>query len=78
MLAVIGELPGFVAVKEEIFPVPLAARPMLALLLVQLYEVAVPVKLIAVVVSLLHTVWLPGSFTVGMGLIVIVAAFDGA
>jgi hypothetical protein len=36
MVAVTGAVPVFVAVKEVIFPVPLAARPILVVLFVQL------------------------------------------
>jgi hypothetical protein len=35
MVAVIGAVPGFVAVNEGTFPDPLAARPMAVLLFVQ-------------------------------------------
>jgi hypothetical protein len=35
MVAVIGEVPLFTALKEDIFPVPLAARPILVVLFVQ-------------------------------------------
>jgi hypothetical protein len=36
MVAVTSAVPVFVAVKDAIFPVPLAARPILAVLFVQL------------------------------------------
>jgi hypothetical protein len=56
MVAVTAVEPAFVAVKAAILPVPLAARPIDVLLLVQVYDVApVPEKLIAVVEVLLHT-----------------------
>ena len=35
IVAVIGEVPVLVAVKEGTFPVPLAAKPIVVLLLVQ-------------------------------------------
>ena len=41
IVAVIGALVLLVAVNEEILPVPLAARPIAVLLLVQLYTVLV-------------------------------------
>jgi hypothetical protein len=63
-----------VAVKLAILPVPLAARPMVVLLLVQLYTVPAtePVKFTAAVAVLLHTTWLPTALTVGTGFTVIV------
>jgi hypothetical protein len=74
IVAVIGNAVLFVAVKLEILPVPLAARPILVLLFVQLYVVpaTAPVKVTAVVVAPLHNVWLATAFTVGVGLTVIV------
>jgi len=47
----------FIAVKDAILPVPDAARPILVLLLVQLYTVpaALPVKVTAAVGCPLHT-----------------------
>jgi len=57
IVAVTGVLPLLTAVNEAIFPVPLAARPMLVVLFVQLYVVTlVPVKLIGAVLPPLHTV----------------------
>ena len=49
MFAVTGALVLFTALKLAILPVPLAAKPMLERSLVQVYEVAVPVKLMAAV-----------------------------
>jgi hypothetical protein len=48
MVAVIGAVPGFVAVNEGTFPDPLAARPMAVLLFVQVNVVPAtgPVKLV--------------------------------
>ncbi len=70
MVDVTGEVPALVAVNEPMLPVPLAARPMEVLLLVQLYVVpaTAPVKLTAAVAAPAHKVWLPTGFTVGMGL----------
>ena len=73
MVAITGEEPLLVAVNEAILPVPLAARPMVALSFVQLYEVAVPVKFTAVVGAPSQTVWSVGSATVGVGFTVTVA-----
>ena len=66
-----------VAVNAAIFPLPDAARPIDVLLFVQLNGAPVPVKLMAVVVALLHTVWLPGLLTVPPGLTVIVRVDTG-
>ncbi len=54
MVAVTGAVPALIAVKLAILPVPAAARPIVALLLVQLYTVPAtkPVKLIAAVAVL--------------------------
>ena len=62
------------AANEAILPVPLAARPMDGVLLVQLYTVpaVAPVKLIAVVEAPLQTTWLVTVFTVGTGFTVMV------
>ena len=74
MVAVIGALVVLVAAKEAMLPVPLAARPIAVLLLVQLYTVPVtaPLKVTAVVLAPLHTTSLDTAFTVGVGLTVIV------
>jgi hypothetical protein len=74
IVAVTGAVPVLVAVNAAILPVPLAARPMLVLLFVQLNVVpaTAPVKVMAVVVAPLHNVWLATAFTVGVGLTVIV------
>ena len=76
MVAVTGALPGLVALKERISPVPDAAKPILVLLLVQL-KVAIPppagvVKLILAVGAPLHTTWLATGLMIGGGLTVIV------
>ena len=74
IVAVTGAVVVFTAVKEGILPVPLAARPIEVVLLVQLYTVPVtaPVKLIAVVAVPLHNDWLATVFTVGIGFTVMV------
>lgn len=58
MVANVAALVALVATNDAIFPLPLAARPILVLLLVQSYvEVGLePLKLIAVVGAPLHTV----------------------
>ena len=54
------------------FPEPLAPRPIAVLVFVQLkVDPAVPVKL-TVTGAPLHTIWLPGLFTVAVGLTVMV------
>lgn len=56
MVAVTGTAPRFVAMNDAILPLPLAANPIDAVLLVQLYTVPVtaPVKFTAVVADPLH------------------------
>ena len=63
-----------VAVKLAILPVPAVARPIVVLLLVQLYTVpaTAPVKFTAAVAVLLHTTCGNTAFTVGIGFTVIV------
>ena len=61
-----------VAVKAAILPVPLAPIPIAVLLLAQLYEVPLPLKVMAVVFALLHTVWLATAVTVGVAFTVTV------
>ena len=56
MVAVTALAPALMAVKAAILPVPLAAKPMLGVLFVQLYVVPVPLNVIAVVVALLQTI----------------------
>jgi hypothetical protein len=63
MIAVTAVAVAFKAVNAAILPVPLAARPMEAVLLTQLKVVAVPVKFMAVVAVLLHTAWFATGFT---------------
>ena len=64
----------FVAVKAEIFPVPLAAKPTAVFELVQLKVVPAtfPVNAIAFVVAPAQTTSFCGCVTVGVGLTVIV------
>ena len=63
-----------VAVKAGMLPVPLAARPMAVLLLVQVKVAPAGelTKLDAGTVALTHTVWLGGVVMVGVGLIMYV------
>lgn len=63
-----------VAVKLAILPVPLAARPIVVLLFVQLYTVpaTAPVKVTAVVALPLHNTCGSTALTVGIGFTVIV------
>ncbi len=72
MVAVTGEVPGFVAVKEGRFPVPEAARPILILLFVQAYVVVPPVftvvNVTADVAEPLHTNISAGLLTCPAGL----------
>lgn len=77
MVATVGMVPVLLAVNETISPVPLAAKPMEVLSFAQLYVVPLtaPVKAIAEVEALAHTVWLDTVFTVGIGLTVIVNVF---
>ena len=73
IVAVTAELPVLIAVNDAIpRPAPLAARPMLVVLLVhgKIVPVTAPVNVIAVVAEPLHTDWLLTAFTVGVGLIV--------
>ena len=58
MVAVTATAPALVATKLPIFPLPDAASPIDAVLLVQLYVVPVtaPVKVMAVVEAPLHKV----------------------
>ena len=69
-----GAVPVFEAVKEGVFPVPLAARPILALLFVQLKVVpaVVLVKLDAETVPPVQIAVLAGTVTAGLGFTVMV------
>jgi hypothetical protein len=79
IVAVTGALVVLVAVKLGMLPVPDAARPILGVLFVQLNTVPATglVKVTAVVLVPLHTVWLAGVFTLGVGLTVSVAIIAG-
>lgn len=74
-VATTGLAVALVAVNDAISPVPLAANPMDGSELVQLKTVpgTEPVKLTAAVAVLLHTAWLAGWATSGVGLTVTVA-----
>ena len=73
IVAVTAAFVPLVAVKEGIVAlVPLAANPMLIVLLVQLYAVAIPLKVTNAVADTLHTTWLEGTATTGVGLTVMV------
>ena len=65
----IATVPGFVAVKDAIFPLPLVASPMEVLLFVQANVVPAVelVKVTAVVASLLQTVSSGIGSTIGGG-----------
>ena len=71
ILAVTALAPTLTAVNAAILPVPLAAKPMLGVLFVQLYVVPVPLNVITVVLVLLQTVWSTPAFEVGKALLVI-------
>ena len=76
IVAVTGDVPLFTALKEAIFPSPLAARPIAGVLFVHEYVVVPPVRFVpkvtAVVGAPLHTSWSAGSLTCAVGLTVIV------
>src|ERR1700733_3722218 len=63
-VAVTGLPPVFTALKAAILPVPLAAKPMDGVLLVQL-NAPVPEKFTAAVEAPFKTVWFDTVFTVG-------------
>ena len=71
-------MPPFVAVNDDISPVPFAARPIEGVLFTQLYTVpgTDPEKVMAAVEVLLHTTWLETAFTVAVGFTVIVKVFE--
>jgi hypothetical protein len=79
IVAVTGALVVLTAVNTGILPVPVAAKPILGVLLVQLKVVpaTVPVKVTADVAPPLHITWLTGWFTDGVGYIVSIAIIDG-
>jgi hypothetical protein len=60
IVAITGLVPVLTAVKAKISPVPLPPSPIDVVLLFQLYDVPVPVKLTSVVCPPLQTTWLSG------------------
>jgi hypothetical protein len=60
IVAVIGTAVLFIAVKDGIFPLPEAAKPIAEILFVQVYPFAVPEKLMLETADPLHTVILSG------------------
>jgi hypothetical protein len=76
-LATMGLVPLLIAVNAGISPTPVAPIPIAGLLFVQLYAVfgIAPENKIAADDCPLHTVWLRGKTTVGVGLTVIVKVF---
>jgi len=64
--------PVFTAVNDEIFPKPLAAKPIPVFEFVQVYELADPANITAALAVALHSNWSIGSFTSGLGLTVMV------
>jgi hypothetical protein len=67
IVAVTGLVPLLTAVNDAIFPTPLAGKPIEGVLFTQLYEVATPPKLIAVVLTPLHKISSLGLLTAGVG-----------
>src|SRR5438105_3715795 len=67
MVPTTGTVPVFTPPNVPMFPLPPAPNPMLVLSLIQLYPVAVPLKVTAAVLPVLHTTWLLTAFTVGVG-----------
>ena len=76
IVATTGKAVALTAVKLAILPVPLAARPIDGVLLVQLNTSVPPVvglvKFTGAVGEPAHTTWLAGWFTCGVGFTVIV------
>ena len=74
IVATTGEVVGLMAVNDGMFPMPLAPRPIVVLLFVQVKIVLaiVPAKVTAAVFEPLHTVRFAGCVTCGVGLTVIV------
>ena len=77
-VAITGAFVALVAVNEGIFPAPVGASPIDAVLLVQLNKVPAtdPAKFTAAVSVLLHTTWLAGWVTSGVGCTVTVAVIE--
>ena len=78
IVAVTGVEPLLVAVNDPMFPEPLADRPMLVWLLVQLYVVPLtaPLNDTADVAEPLQRVWSDTDATVGVGLTVMAKLVD--
>lgn len=78
IVATTGALVALVAKKLGILPLPDAANPIDAALLVQLNTVpaTVPVKFTAAVLDPLQSTWFATAATVGVGLTVIVKVID--
>lgn len=78
MVAVCTAVVVLVATKLAILPVPDAARPIVVLLLVQLYTVpaTAPLKVTVAVLAPLHTTCEVTVFTVGVGLTVMVNVIE--
>ena len=76
IVATTGAVPALVAVNAAIFPEPLAASPIEAVLFVQLYTIDPPLvglpNVTSVVEVLLQTTWLVTAFTVAVGFTIIV------
>lgn len=78
-VAVSGVVLLLIAAKAGIVPDPLAGRPIVELLFVQVYTVpgTAPAGVTAVVAVPLQTVWFAIAFTFGVGFTVIVKLADG-
>ena len=76
MVAVIGATVVFKVVKAAMFPTPLAARPMVLTLFVQLYTIVPPVvgleKATAVDAAPTQITWLVMALTAALGFTVMV------
>ena len=80
MVATTGEVPLLTAVNEAMLPVPEAASPMPAVLLIQLQVVVPPVftvtKFTKAVANLLQSTWLPTALTCAEGFTVNTKVLD--
>jgi hypothetical protein len=76
MVATTGAMPVFTAAKDAMFPDPLAAKPIDAVLFVQAYATVPPVvglaKITSAIVPPLHTTLLATAVTVALGFTVMV------
>ena len=76
MVSTTGAVPVLMAVKANMFPTPLAAKPMEVFLFVQLYSIVPPVvglaKITSAIVPPLHTTLLATAVTVALGFTVMV------